>query len=138
MGGPSQTESRRNRRSNVFLTAALEAGGASRPVTLRNLSHEGALVQGPDLPGEGDEIVFRRKDLSVPGHVAWKHGEFAGIAFRSSLSPAELLRNVPVPARRLEAPPIVRRPGFTSHPLTPGERALIESWARASSTRLGE
>ncbi len=138
MGEPSRTDSRRHRRSNVFLTASLEAGGVSQPVTLRNLSHDGALVQGAELPAEGDTIVFQRKGLSVRGHVAWKHAEFAGIAFHSSLSPAELLRNVPAPTRRFAVPPVVRRPGFTTQPLTEQERVLIERWATESSTRLGE
>lgn len=131
-------ESRRHQRSNVLLTAALEMGDMSLPVTLRNLSNDGALVQGAELPAEAQHVIFHRQGLSIRGYVAWTHGEFAGISFESPLSPSELLRNIPAPARRLVPPPVKRRPGFTSMPLTPAERALIERWATESSTRPGE
>ncbi len=138
MGRISQTESRRRQRSNVLLTAGLETGEVSTQVTLRNLSNEGALVQGVGLPAETQQVLFHRQGLSVPGRVVWAHANFAGIAFDSPLSPSELLRHIPVPGRRLEPPPVKRRPGFSATPLTPAERALIERWATESATRLGE
>lgn len=138
MGSVSQSENRRHRRSQVLLTAALEMGDVSLPVTLRNLSHDGALVQGADLPAETESLVFHRQGLSVPGKVAWVHGQFAGIAFEFPLSPSDLLRHIPAPERRLAPPPVKRRPGFASVPLTPAERMLIERWATESATRLGE
>jgi hypothetical protein len=138
MGQIAQAESRRHRRSNVFLTAALESGETALAVTLRNLSHDGALVQGAELPAESERIVFRRHGLSVPGRVAWTCAPFAGIAFESPLSPGELLRHVPAPGRRLAPPPMKRRPGFAAVPLTDAERAIIERWATESATRLGD
>jgi hypothetical protein len=137
MGRIAQTESRRHQRSNVLLTAALESGDVSLAVTLRNLSHDGALVQGAELPAEAQRVLFRRQGLSVASRVAWAHGDFAGIAFESPLSPSELLRHIPAAERRL-APPLKRRPGFACAPLTPAERALIERWATESATKLGE
>jgi len=134
----SRMESRRNPRSNVLLTAALETGDVSLPVTLRNLSHDGALVQGAELPAEMERVVFHRQGLSAPARVAWTHGDFAGIAFDSVLSPLELLRHIPSPERRLAPPPVKRRPGFGARPLTAAERALVERWATESPTRLGD
>jgi len=133
--GPVQN--RRFRRSNVMLKATLEAPGASLPVVLRNLSQEGALVQGEDLPAEGVRVLFHRQGLSVPGRVAWSHAGHAGLQFDVPLFPRELLRHVPPPTPKPPPPPIKRRPGLGCKPLTPGERALIERWA-TEGNQLGE
>ncbi|MEJ7776939.1 MAG: PilZ domain-containing protein [Sphingomicrobium sp.] len=57
---------RRSSRSNVMLQATLEIPGASLPVVLRNLSQDGALVRGEDLPEAGTRVLFHRQGLSVP------------------------------------------------------------------------
>jgi len=74
-------QNRRHSRSNVMFTATLELPGASLPVMLRNLSPEGALIRGQDLPGEGSRVLFHRDGLSVPSRVAWSHCGHAGLAF---------------------------------------------------------
>ena len=58
-------QNRKNRRSNVLMSASLELSGTSLPVKLRNLSAEGALVEGEKLPIEGASILFRKGDLSM-------------------------------------------------------------------------
>ncbi len=128
---------RRSSRSNVMLKATLELGDASLPVVLRNLSQEGALVAGETLPQPGTRALFHRDGLSVPSRVAWAHCGLAGIEFEHPLFPRELLRHVPVPERK-PPPPIKRRPGFKSQPLTSAERQMIEQWATESPTKLGE
>jgi hypothetical protein len=134
----SPTHNRRQKRSNVCLTAALEAAGQSFPVILRNLSEDGALVQASELPAEDCRVVFRRQGLSVPGRIVWSHSKVAGVAFESPLSPSELLRHVPVPGPRANGVQTQWRPGFAARPLTPAERALIERWATESPGHLGE
>lgn len=130
------TQQRRSRRSNVMLKATLEVRGGSRTVVLRNLSEDGALVRGEDLPEPGTPVLFHRQGLSVPSRVAWLHGEHAGIAFDSPLYPREMLRHVPEPEAK-PPPDIKRRPGLASRPLSPAERMLIESWATESARALG-
>jgi hypothetical protein len=132
------TKNRRHQRSNVLLKATLEVADVSLPVTLRNLSQEGALVQGGDLPAEGECVLFHRQGLSVPSRIAWSHANVAGIEFEFPLFPRELLRHIPAPDRRMTAPLPKRRPGFAAEPLTPAERALIERWATEGASRLGE
>lgn len=127
MNGASATSNRRSNRSNVLLKASLEMSGASHEVVLRNLSREGALVQGKALPDSGSRVLFHRQGLSVPGTIAWSHRDYAGIEFDNPLFPNELLRHIPKAAPKM--PPIPkRRPGLSTE-LTPGERALIESWS---------
>jgi hypothetical protein len=129
-------QNRRHRRSNVMLKATLETPGASLAVMLRNLSQDGALVQGEELPEEGSRVLFHRDGLSVPSRVAWSHCGHAGLAFDFPLYPKELLRHIPERQHR-PAPVIKRRPGLACKPLTAGERTLIESWA-TEGNKLGE
>ena len=131
------TQNRRSGRSNVLLKATLESGGESLSVTLRNLSQEGALVQGSRLPAEGVRVLFHRQGLSVPSRVAWAHAGVAGLEFEFPLFPKELLRHVPT-RDHAPPPPIKRRPGLSSKPLSPAERQLIERWACEGARLLGD
>ena len=137
MNAVSVTQNRRSSRSNVLLKATLEVADASLTVVLRNLSQEGALVQGGDLPVQGTRVLFRREGLSVPSRIAWSHVGHAGVEFDFPLFPRELLRHVPTTQHKVP-PPIKRRPGIAAQPLTPAERALIERWATESPNKLGE
>jgi hypothetical protein len=111
----------------VFLKASIEVDGIPVPVTLRNLSEQGALVEGDCLPAEGSSTRFHRNDLRVPGRVAWVHGRMAGLAFDTVLKREDVLRHVPSQARQA-LPSYVRRPGFAAQPLTAQERKLLEAW----------
>ena len=70
MDESSHPLNRRTRRSQVLMTATLELSGAAVQVKLRNLSEEGALIEGKGLPVEGSEVLFKRLELSVPGRIA--------------------------------------------------------------------
>jgi len=130
-------QNRASPREHVFLTATLDVAGSSVPVVLRNLSREGALVSGKELPDSGDFVLFHRQGLCAPGTVAWRHGGLAGIRFDVPLYPKEMLRHIP-PKENRPAPNIKRRPGLKPQPLTPGERALVERWAAESAFSLGD
>lgn len=127
---------RRHSRANVLLKATLEIPGASLTVVLRNLSQEGALVQGDQLPAIGQRVLFHRQGLSVPSRVAWCHSRLAGIEFDFPLFPRELLRHVPTSERKVPSPLGSRRPGLGANPLTDAERQLIEGWAGAGAINL--
>ncbi len=121
------TQNRRSKRSNVLLAASIEAFGAVIPVKLRNLSAEGALIEGKNLPLEGARVVFRRNELSVDSQIAWVLDDHAGVAFDRSIPSEDVLRNIPVP----RAPPPLKfgRPGLAHRQLTAEERRLAQSWA---------
>ena len=121
------TQNRRSRRSPVLLSAKVELHGADVAVILRNLSAEGALIEGAQLPPEGATTTFRRNELAVKGRVAWVEGRYAGVSFDRQLEPDELLRHVPKPRERIE--PRFRRPGLACEPLTEAERKMIQMWA---------
>src|SRR5438445_12414238 len=96
------SQNRRSRRSPMFLAASVEDDGAPVRVTLRNLSEEGALVEGEHLPPEGSTTHFGRNELRIRGCVVWVHGRFAGIKFDAVLKREEVLRHIPKPRQRVE------------------------------------
>jgi hypothetical protein len=126
MDESSFTHNRRSRRSNVFLAASIELSGTTVPVKLRNLSSQGALIEGDGLPVEGSEILFRRKTLSIKGRVAWVQGGQAGVAFHALLPQEDVLRNIPKPRPRVA--PDFKRPGLACRKLSPDEQRLVDSW----------
>lgn len=73
-------------RTNLFFIASLSARGISTPVTVRNLSPSGALIEGAVLPPAGTIVHLRRGSLCVDGEIAWCRAGQAGIAFASAIS----------------------------------------------------
>ena len=114
MDQSSVTQNRRSNRSPVLLSAKVEVDGTALPVVLRNLSAEGALVEGSSLPPEGSTAVFQRNALRIQSRVVWVEGKYAGVAFDRRLDREELLREVPKPRQKFE--PQFRRPGLASRP----------------------
>lgn len=124
MDESSITQNRRSRRSNVLMAATVESSASSANVTLRNLSADGALVEGDGIPVAGSEVVFRKKELSASGRIAWVSDRRAGIAFDMKLDPETVLRHVPAPRHRIEQQ--FKRPGFSSV-MTEQERRWCET-----------
>jgi PilZ domain len=135
MDESSIAQNRRARRSPVLLAATIEIAGAPVAVKLRNLSEQGALIEGDALPPEGSETVFERNDLRLKSRIVWVHGKYAGVAFDSPLKPEEVLRHVPARPAKPETPVDFRRPGFTCRPLSDYERRNLERWLATAPTR---
>jgi len=110
MDESSISHSRRSPRANLLMAASLEHGGDRVAVTLRNLSAEGALVQGDLGLTPGACVIFRKNELAVSGRIAWAEGNRVGIAFDMALDPATVLRHVPAPRKRREAASNLPRP----------------------------
>ena len=126
MDESSMSQNRRSRRSNVLMAASLETATGTAKVTLRNLSSEGALVEGDRIPEAGEQLVFRKNDLAVSGKVAWVTQRRAGIAFDSKLQPETVLRHIPEPRHRVELN--FKRPRLSSPPLSAEERRWCEAF----------
>jgi hypothetical protein len=122
----SNSQNRKSRRSNVLLAGTLEVAGRVMDIKLRNLSSEGALVQGDRLPVEGSQLIFRRNDLTVQARVCWVAGNHAGLSFAQPLNAEEVLRHVPKPRPRMQ--PEFRRPGLACRSLSTEERRMFEMW----------
>ncbi len=120
------TQNRRSRRSHLLMRATLDFSGRAVEVRLRNLSADGAQVEGNQLPIEGTELLFRKGELAVAGSIIWTKGKQAGIRFEHDLDPKAMLNHVPAPRPRMAA--AFRRPGLETRELTESERLLAESW----------
>jgi len=130
MDESNSAQNRRSRRSPVYLAAAVEIAGAPQAVKLRNLSEEGALIEGERLPLEGTTTFFERNELRLKSRVIWVQGRYAGIAFARPLRQEEVLRHVPQPRALVQGD--FRRPGLACRPLTAHERKMIEKWMVSS------
>lgn len=128
-------QNRRSRRSNVLMAATIETAATATQVRLRNLSAEGALIEGESLPIEGCQVLFRKNELSVRGQVAWIQGNRAGICFDTHLDPETVLRHVPQPRPRAKLS--FKRPGLGPRELSPAEKRFGETWVSPIG-RLGE
>jgi hypothetical protein len=89
----SETDSRANERSNVFLSATLYADARSFPVRVRNLSSGGALLDGANLPSEGTAISLRRAHLSADGEIVWQANELRGVHFEAEIEVREWVKS---------------------------------------------
>jgi hypothetical protein len=136
MDESTMSQNRRSRRSPVLLAASVEVDGVVVPVKLRNLSEEGALIEGERLPPEDSVTFFERNELRLKSRVVWVQGRYAGVAFARPLKQSEVLRNVPQPKQLVHAD--FRRPGLACRPLTDEERAMVERWMTQSPNALGD
>jgi hypothetical protein len=126
MDESSNTQNRRSRRSNVLMAATIEAASGLANVTLRNLSAEGALIEGEGIPEAQSPVIFRRNDLTVSGRIAWVSDRRAGIEFDMELDPETALRHIPLPRLRPELN--FKRPGLSPIALSPEERRWCETF----------
>lgn len=85
----SQSEARREVRTNLFAMATIYTDTASMPVKLRNLSSMGALAEGPVLPSENARIRLCRGSLEVFGEVVWCRNGNAGLRFEAAVTVAD-------------------------------------------------
>ena len=130
MDESSMMKNRRSRRSPVLLAATVEVAGQPVVVKLRNLSEEGALIEGDRLPLEGSSTWFERNDLRLKSRVIWVQGRYAGVAFDQPLNRDDVLRNVPRPKPKAQLE--FKRPGLSCRPLSSYERRMLESWMTSS------
>ncbi len=130
-------QNRRSRRAPVLLAATLEVRGAPTSVKLRNLSAQGALIEGERLPAEGAITVFTRKELQLDCEVMWVEGHYAGIRFARELEREEVLRYIPKPRERIQLE--FKRPGLACKPLSETDRKMVEAWiAQIPRDHLGD
>ena len=121
----SAADPRRSPRAKVFLAATLECADGILPVTLRDLSEHGALVESEGGLSRDSEVWFCRNELRVHGHVVWVDGRLAGIAFSHALKAEVVLRHINRPAPRPVDETMHRRPALTR----PGMSAEEQRWA---------
>jgi hypothetical protein len=68
-------------RTHIFVGATLWSDDGSVPVSIRNMSPTGALLDSPVLPQPGTTVVLKRGSLEIAGRIAWQAGRRGGVAF---------------------------------------------------------
>jgi len=82
-------EHRRAPRSNLFLAAAIEAGGTQAPVRIRNLSETGAMLEGPAFPPVGTMLALKRQEVEIAAEVVWVSPPRCGVHFQGRVTVPE-------------------------------------------------
>jgi len=75
-----------------MLAATLEFDGGQHPVSVRNLSTSGALLEGRCLPVGGEDVVLHRDTQSIRGRVVWTSGNRCGVHFSALVSVEGLIK----------------------------------------------
>lgn len=87
-------EQRKRSRRKVLLSASLEFCDTIVPVRLRDLSVEGALVEGDNLPEVGCTVIFRRGQIWERAEIVWASEQAAGIQFANPIAETAVLRSI--------------------------------------------
>lgn len=120
---------RREARTNTFVMGTILTDALSAPVRIRNLSPNGALVAGQELPRVGERCRIRRGSLSVSGRVLRHNGREAGLQFDRDIEVQSWL--AAGSARQSEVDRVVQEAKHrypvadTHHILTGAERAAV-------------
>ena len=85
---PHEAPGERAPRTNLLLSAAIEARNLKAAVRIRNLSATGALLQGSPLPNVGETLTLRRLDLTMDATVMWRTDLRCGVKFDAPISVA--------------------------------------------------
>lgn len=78
---PEESPGERAPRTNLMLTATIEAAGLKSPVRIRNLSESGALLEGGVFPNVDEKLILRRLQLEISGTVVWRSQSRCGVKF---------------------------------------------------------
>jgi hypothetical protein len=84
----------REPRKSLMLAATLDAGGASVPVRIRNMSQRGAMVDGAYLPGPGTMVRLERLSLATSAIVIWRLDGRCGLKLADPVVPDEWVAGV--------------------------------------------
>lgn len=78
-------DGRQQLRTHLFVAATLYADRVSTPVTIRNMSQTGALIEAPALPDVGERVKLKRGHLHANGWIAWRVERKAGVRLDASI-----------------------------------------------------
>lgn len=95
-------EPRLHPRTHLFVAATLYADSASGPVHIRNMSLNGANIEGIMLPDPGARIILKRGSLEASGQMAWREGKRGGVAFSGAVEVSEWMAKVREPQAKID------------------------------------
>ena len=78
-------EGRHQSRTHLFVAATLYADAGSSPVTIRNMSQSGALIEAAVLPDVGERVRLKRGNLEATGWITWRVARKAGVRLEAAV-----------------------------------------------------
>jgi hypothetical protein len=133
-----KAEGRRRERMRVLLAARLSTTCHDRPVKIRDISSEGAMIEGDAVPSEGTDVILQRGPIEVFATVVWSDGRQCGLEFESVLEEEDFLTllNPPLPAPTIEAP-AKRYSPLRNEGMTREDWAAARDWVHPTARGFG-
>lgn len=85
----NDSDLRSGSRTAMFVTATCVSGNRVQPVRIRNMSRDGALLEGAVLPAPGEGFELVRAHLRVSARSMWASGNQCGASFKAPIDVAE-------------------------------------------------
>lgn len=79
----------------MFVAATLYSDSGSCAVNIRNMSLQGALIEGAVLPQQNAAVRLRRGSLEAVAKIVWQAGRKAGVAFCATVHIADWISRNP-------------------------------------------
>ena len=79
-------------RAPVPMLAVVSTLDEERRIGVVNVSRSGVQLSSPDLPAEGEAVIFQSESVQAFGRVAWSRAGQCGIAFEGPISAADVER----------------------------------------------
>lgn len=79
------------KRSRVFLSAQIEAGGGPVEARIRDISASGALLESPLVPDCGSDVSVTCGKVRLDGRVVWAENGWFGVEFDQPLEMGRLV-----------------------------------------------
>jgi hypothetical protein len=96
-------DARRDQRYPVSFAADMYVGRARYSVTVRDLSRNGAMLSGADMPPVGSRVLVTLGAAKLFGSVAWVHDVYCGLALLEPIEPLQVVRDMTRGQARREA-----------------------------------
>ena len=128
---------RKRERILVLLAARLVTTFRERPVRIREVSSEGAMIECETASIEGTEVVLRRGLIEIKANVVWSNGRQCGLEFVTAMEEEDFLTflNPPLPTgSNVEAP---TRRHWRLRDDGPEEQVAGRAWPHATGRGIG-
>ena len=99
-------------RTNIYVAAFLVGRGSDIPITIRNLSSTGALIQSRANLEDADLVTLARGSLRATGCLVWREGTLGGLKFAEPINLSLWLPAAVIPKRRERTLPLATAPAL--------------------------
>lgn len=121
---------RRADRVRMLLSARLVTTLDEFPVTLRDISTTGAMVEASRLPAQGLDALLRRARFEIFSTVVWVDGRRAGLEFETPLAAEDFITRFTRTTWAPQTPASIHmgRPTLAPEPMTAADWESVRAW----------